>query len=101
MQDPWTIDTFHITLRLVLALLLGGVIGFERERSSRAAGLRTHILVCLGSTLVMLLSMYGFADFARLDNVRLDPARLAAQVISGIAFSARARFFIRVNRLPV
>lgn len=86
MQDPWTIDTFHITLRLVLALLLGGVIGFERERSSRAAGLRTHILVCLGSTLVMLLSMYGFADFARLDNVRLDPARLAAQVISGIGF---------------
>ncbi len=59
MQDPWTIDTFHITLRLVLALLLGGVIGFERERSSRAAGLRTHILVCLGSTLVMLLSMYA------------------------------------------
>lgn len=86
MHDPWTIDTFHITLRLVLALLLGGVIGFERERSSRAAGLRTHILVCLGSTLVMLLSMYGFAEFARLDNVRLDPARLAAQVISGIGF---------------
>lgn len=86
MNDPWTIDTLHITLRLLLALLLGGVIGFEREQNNRAAGLRTHILVCLGSTLIMLLSMYGFAEFARLDNVRLDPARLAAQVISGIGF---------------
>lgn len=86
MNDPWTIDTLHITLRLLLALLLGGVIGFEREQNNRAAGLRTHILVCLGSTLIMLLSMYGFAEFAKLDNVRLDPARLAAQVISGIGF---------------
>ncbi|WP_426451486.1 MgtC/SapB family protein [Paenibacillus sp. S-38] len=86
MHDPWSIDYFHITLRLILAVLLGGIIGFEREQSSHAAGLRTHILVCLGSTLVMLLSMYGFSEFARLDNVRLDPARLAAQVISGIGF---------------
>lgn len=86
MADPWIIDTFHITLRLVLALVLGGLIGFEREQSSHAAGFRTHILVCLGSTLVMLLSMYGFSAFAHLENVRLDPARLAAQVISGIGF---------------
>jgi putative Mg2+ transporter-C (MgtC) family protein len=86
MSNPWYIDQIHITFRLVLSVLLGGLIGFERERSSHAAGLRTHILVCLGSTLVMLLSMYGFADFAKLDNVRLDPARLAAQVISGIGF---------------
>ncbi|WP_282939837.1 MgtC/SapB family protein [Paenibacillus sp. RC67] len=86
MSDPFYIDSFHITLRLVLSLMLGGLIGFERERSSHAAGLRTHILVCLGSTLIMLLSMYGFSEFAKLDNVRLDPARLAAQVISGIGF---------------
>ncbi|WP_281889638.1 MgtC/SapB family protein [Paenibacillus sp. YYML68] len=86
MNDPWFIDSYHITLRLSLALLLGGVIGFEREYSSRAAGLRTHMLVCLGATLIMLLSIYGFADFAELPNVRMDPARLAAQVISGIGF---------------
>ncbi|WP_159885230.1 MgtC/SapB family protein [Paenibacillus puerhi] len=86
MNDPWTIDLFHITLRLLLSMLLGGLIGFEREQSSRAAGLRTHMLVCLGSTLIMLLSMYGFADFSRLDHVQRDPARLAAQVISGIGF---------------
>lgn len=86
MMNPWFIDPLHITIRLALAVLMGGLIGFEREQSSHAAGLRTHILVCLGATLVMLLSMYGFADFAKLDNVRLDPARLAAQVISGIGF---------------
>lgn len=86
MDNPWFIDPFHITLRLALAVLMGGLIGFEREANSHPAGLRTHILVCLGATLIMLLSMYGFSDFAKLDNVRLDPARLAAQVISGIGF---------------
>ncbi|SDE40036.1 putative Mg2+ transporter-C (MgtC) family protein [Paenibacillus sp. UNCCL117] len=86
MNDPWSIDLFHITLRLLLSMLLGGLIGFEREQSSRAAGLRTHMLVCLGSTLIMLLSMYGFSEFTKLANVQRDPARLAAQVISGIGF---------------
>jgi putative Mg2+ transporter-C (MgtC) family protein len=86
LTDPWYIDNWNITLRLALSVLIGGLIGFERERNNHAAGLRTHILVCLGSTLIMLLSMYGFSDFAKLDNVRLDPARLAAQVISGIGF---------------
>ncbi|UKS27236.1 MgtC/SapB family protein [Paenibacillus sp. HWE-109] len=86
MSNPWVIDQVHITIRLVLALLLGGLIGFEREVSSHAAGLRTHILVCVGSSLVMLLSMYGFSAFVNEVNVRLDPSRLAAQVISGIGF---------------
>jgi putative Mg2+ transporter-C (MgtC) family protein len=72
--------------RLLLALILGGLIGFERERNSSAAGFRTHILVCLGAALVMLLSAYGFPEFAGEPNVSMDPARLAAQVISGIGF---------------
>ncbi|NEW09133.1 MgtC/SapB family protein [Paenibacillus sp. SYP-B3998] len=86
MTNPWVIDQLHITIRLLLALFLGGLIGFEREVSSHAAGLRTHILVCVGSALVMLLSMYGFSAFVNEVNVRLDPSRLAAQVISGIGF---------------
>lgn len=86
MDNPWVIDQLHLTIRLVLALLLGGLIGFEREVSSHAAGLRTHILVCVGSALVMLLSMYGFSAFVNEVNVRIDPSRLAAQVISGIGF---------------
>ncbi|MEC0235412.1 MgtC/SapB family protein [Paenibacillus kribbensis] len=86
MNNPWIIDDSHIILRLVLSMLLGGFIGFERERSNHAAGLRTHIMVSLGSTLIMLLSIYGFDDFIRETNVRVDPARLAAAVITGVGF---------------
>lgn len=86
MHDPWIIGNEHLALRLLLSVLLGGLIGIERERKNHAAGLRTHILVCLGSCLIMVLSMYGFAAFADEPNVRLDPARLAAQVITGVGF---------------
>lgn len=61
-----------------MACLLGGLIGLERESLGRPAGLRTHILVSVGSTLIMLVSIYGFGTG--------DPARLAAQVVSGIGF---------------
>lgn len=86
INNPWYISDWHITLRLVLALLLGGLIGLEREQNNHAAGLRTHIMVCLGATLIMLLSMYGFNAFVNETNVRIDPARLAANVITGIGF---------------
>ncbi|WP_235886327.1 MgtC/SapB family protein [Paenibacillus cymbidii] len=85
-MDPWHIDWIHMTARLMLALVLGGLIGFERERANHAAGFRTNILVCLGSALIMLLSIYGFAAFANSDIARMDPARLAAQVLPGIGF---------------
>ncbi|WP_218093943.1 MgtC/SapB family protein [Paenibacillus solanacearum] len=70
----------------MLAVCLGGLVGLEREWNNHAAGLRTHILVCIGSAAIMLLSVYGFAAFVNETNVRTDPARLAAQVISGIGF---------------
>ncbi|MFD0717222.1 MgtC/SapB family protein [Paenibacillus sp. GCM10027626] len=84
--EVWHISYTEMTIRLVLALVLGGLIGLERELGGHSAGFRTHILVCLGSSIIVLLSMYGFAEFASEPNVRLDPARLAAQVISGIGF---------------
>ncbi|CAH1205066.1 Protein SapB [Paenibacillus plantiphilus] len=84
--NPWFIDELHIFIRLMLAVCLGGLIGFEREQSNHAAGLRTNILVCLGSCLLMMLSIYGFSDFVDEPNVRVDPARLAAAVITGIGF---------------
>lgn len=86
MPSPWEIDPLHLLFRLFLAVVLGGLIGLEREQHSHAAGFRTHILVCLGSALIMLLSAYGFSAFVDEENVRIDPARLAAQVISGIGF---------------
>ncbi|MGE5614961.1 MAG: MgtC/SapB family protein [Bacillota bacterium] len=72
----------NITLRLILAGLLGGIIGYEREHTNRPAGFRTHILVCVGAALVMVTSEYLFAKY----NGSIDPARLGAQVVSGIGF---------------
>lgn len=86
MQSVWTIPYWEITLRLFLAGLLGGLIGWERERNNHPAGFRTHILVCLGSALIMLISIYGFPSFMEEPNVRFDPSRISAQVVSGIGF---------------
>jgi putative Mg2+ transporter-C (MgtC) family protein len=73
-------------VRLSVAAILGSVIGWERQRKEGAAGLRTHMLVCLGSALVMLVSAFGFEDILGRADVVLDPSRIAAQVISGIGF---------------
>lgn len=73
-----------IVFRLVLAVLLSGLIGIEREFKSRPAGFRTHILVCVGAALVMLTSEYTFEVYHTMAN--MDPTRLGAQVISGIGF---------------
>ncbi|WP_129715845.1 MgtC/SapB family protein [Pedobacter sp. SYP-B3415] len=72
--------------RLGLAVLLGAVVGLERERREWAAGLRTHALVCLGASLAMIVSAYGFADVIVYEGIELDPSRVAAQVISGVGF---------------
>jgi len=66
-------------LRLLLAAVLGGGIGFQRERASKPAGLRTHVLICLGSALFTVVSILGFTG-------NVDPARIAAGVVTGIGF---------------
>ncbi len=74
----------QIFIRLFLSLILGGLIGLERQIHRRTAGLRTHILVSLGSCLIMLTSLYIFDIYK--NQVPLDPARIAAGVITGIGF---------------
>lgn len=86
VNSVWQISHLDLIIRMVLAVVLGGLIGLEREWNNHAAGFRTHILVCLGSATIMLLSEYGFSDFVNEANVRIDPSRLAAQVVSGIGF---------------
>lgn len=71
-------------LRLISAVFLGGLIGFEREVRRRSAGLRTHILVCVGASLIMLTSMYVFDIYRNIATV--DPSRIVAGVITGIGF---------------
>ena len=73
-------------IRLALAAFFGALIGLERERKDWTAGMRTHMMVCTGSCLIMLVSAFGFADVLGKPNIVLDPSRVAAQVVSGIGF---------------
>ena len=73
-------------LRVFIAAILGGIIGFEREYRAKEAGLRTHFLVAMGSALFMILSQYGFDDLLGVDSISLDPSRIASQVVTGIGF---------------
>ena len=78
----------EILLRVVLAGVLGGAIGAEREIREREAGLRTHMLVSIGAALFTLVSAYGFSDFhfSNASGITYDPTRIAAQVVTGIGF---------------
>ena len=78
------IGELDTAIRLIVACLLGGIIGYERESRNKSAGLRTHVLVCVGSCLIMILSENIYYNVQGLTNA--DPARLAAQVVSGIGF---------------
>jgi len=80
------VTTQEMIFRLFIAAVLGSIIGWERERRAWTAGLRTHMMVCLGAALVMLVSKFGFQDIQGHPGVILDPSRIAAQVVSGIGF---------------
>lgn len=75
------ISVLEILVRLVVAAVCGSVIGYQREITERPAGFRTHVLVCIGSALIMMVSIYPFGDASR-----VDPTRIAAQVVTGIGF---------------
>lgn len=78
------VSEWELLLRLTLSCVLGGVIGYERQARRKSAGLRTNVLVCLGSCLIMVLSQEVYQKVEGQTNA--DPARLAAQVVSGIGF---------------
>jgi putative Mg2+ transporter-C (MgtC) family protein len=86
------IQNLEFLLRLLLAVLCGAAIGAERSRRFKEAGVRTHIVVCFAAALMMIVSKYGFADLLMPDGTDYpgvrgaDPARIAAQVVSGISF---------------
>jgi putative Mg2+ transporter-C (MgtC) family protein len=82
------ISLIEVTLRLLFAAVLGGVIGLERQSRHREAGLRTHMLVSLGSALFTLVSAYAWTDwqFSNENGLVIDPTRVAAQIVTGIGF---------------
>src|ERR1700754_3341290 len=89
------LGNMELVSRLGMAAALGSVIGVERERLSWAAGLRTHMLVCVGSALIMIVSAYGFGEVLASPHVVLAPSRIAAQVLSGIGFLGAGTILLR------
>jgi putative Mg2+ transporter-C (MgtC) family protein len=83
-----TLDNDAVVFRLVVAAVLGGAVGIERELRDREAGFRTHMLVSSGSALFTLVSAYGFHEFLASGDavIRADPTRIAAQIVTGIGF---------------
>ncbi|MBP7279697.1 MAG: MgtC/SapB family protein [Sedimentibacter sp.] len=77
----YELNIYSVTLRIILAMICGGMIGLERSRKNRPAGFRTYMIVCVSSALVMMTNQYIYNNFTG-----SDPARLGAQVISGIGF---------------
>jgi putative Mg2+ transporter-C (MgtC) family protein len=88
-------NEWEVIWRLGLALALSSCIGVEREMRQKSAGLRTYALVGLGSALFMLISKYGFFDVLKVNEVILDPSRVAAQIVSGIGFIGAGLIFVR------
>jgi len=91
------IANVEIAERLALAALLGSLVGLERERLLWAAGIRTHMLVAVGSCLLMITSAYGFQDAIQQAHVVLDPSRIAAQVVTGVGFLGAGSILLRGN----
>lgn len=94
--------SFEPVIRIVLAAVLGGMIGWERERHGRAAGLRTHLLLCMGCALVMMVSLYLPSRFAQHTSdgvVRADPGRIAAHVLSGLGFLGAGAIIVLGQRI--
>ena len=77
-------------IRLLVAGILGAIIGLDREYRAKEAGYRTHFLVSLGSALIMIVSQYGFQEIIKESSVTLDPSRVAAQVVSGSGLTTAA-----------
>ncbi len=82
--------------RLVISVICGFVIGYERKNRNKEAGIRTHVIVTLASCLMMMVSKYGFAD---LDAARFDGSRIASQIVSGIGFLGAGMIFVHKNSI--
>lgn len=91
------LNTITIIFRMLLAVLIGGIIGTERDMKNRAAGMRTHMLVCMGATIVMMTNEYIYMLY---NQPNIDMTRMAAQVVSGIGFIGAGTILVtRDNRI--
>ncbi len=81
--------------RIIIACICGGIVGYERTRRRKEAGIRTHVIVAVGSTLMMIVSKYGFYDVISTTGISVDVSRIASNVITGISFLGAGVIFVK------
>lgn len=86
-------------LRILVAALCGGAIGYERATQRKSAGIRTHMVVAVASALFMIVSKYGFFDLLSMHDIALDPSRIAAQIVTGISFIGAGTILVRKEQI--
>ena len=94
----WLYQNFIVDsyiLRMLLACFCGSIIGLERSRRQKDAGIRTHMIVALGSALIMIVSKYGFMDIMHIEGIRADASRIASNVVTGVGFLGAGVIFVR------
>ena len=84
----------ELVIRIIIAALIGCMIGYERKNREKSAGLRTHAIVCMGAALMMVVSKYSFTDISD-----YDASRVAAQIVSGVGFLGAGTIFIKKNSI--
>ncbi len=82
-------------LRIIIACICGGIVGYERTRRRKEAGIRTHVIVAVGATLMMIVSKYGFYDVINTTGIGVDVSRIASNVITGISFLGAGVIFVK------
>ena len=92
-------NTLECLLRLALAAVCGGAVGLEREIRFKEAGVRTHLIVCFASCMMMIVSKYGFADVMNSPAVSIDPGRIAAGLVTAIGFLGAGTIFARSREI--
>ena len=86
-------------VRLLVACICGAIIGVERYKRSKGAGIRTHMLVALGAALFTIISKYGFEDVVCLENIQADAARVASNIVTGVSFLGAGLIFVRGDKV--
>ncbi len=82
-------------LRIIIACVCGAFVGFERSRRFKDAGIRTHVVVALGSALIMIVSKYGFQDIPALEMMKVDASRVASNIVTGVGFLGAGVIFFK------
>ena len=100
MMNIMQLETqMEFLVRILLAGICGGIIGYERKSRNKEAGIRTHLIVASGAALIMIVSKYGFTDILGDKGIALDPSRIAAQIVTGVGFLGAGMIFMRKNTI--